>query len=101
MRFNKNSFDLLLISFVFYPRNSLEKKTENSGVLLNCMALLEILPTSSLVELHYFQLAFLENCVFKKQKKSIKDQRKSIKDQRKFPLNAFFKVFANSYNSQG
>ena len=37
MRLNKNSFDLLLISFVFYIRNSLEKQTENSGVLLNCI----------------------------------------------------------------
>ena len=30
------SFNLLLISFVFYVRNYLEKQTENSGVLLNC-----------------------------------------------------------------
>ena len=29
----------------------------------------------SLVKLHYFQFAFLENCVYKKQKKSIKNQR--------------------------
>ena len=35
MCFNKNSFDLLLISFAFYIRNSLEKQTENSEVLLN------------------------------------------------------------------
>ena len=33
--FEINSFDLLLISFVFCIRNSLEKQTENSGVLLN------------------------------------------------------------------
>ena len=38
MRFNKNSFELLLISFVFYIRNSLEKQTENYGVLLNWLA---------------------------------------------------------------
>ena len=37
MRLNKNSSDLLLISLVFLcRRNSLEKHTENSGVLLNC-----------------------------------------------------------------
>ena len=36
MCLNKNSFDILLISFVFYVHNSLEKQTENSGVLLNC-----------------------------------------------------------------
>ena len=42
----------------------------------------------SLVKLHYFQFAFLENCVYKKQKKSIKDQRNFCSD-------AFFKVFAN------
>ena len=36
MCLNKNSFDLCLISFVFYARNSLKKQTENSGVLLNC-----------------------------------------------------------------
>ena len=42
----------------------------------------------SLVKLHYFQLAFLENCVHKKQKKSIKYQRN-------FCSNAIFKVFAN------
>ena len=35
MRLNKNSFDPLLIFFVFYTRNSLEKQTENSGILLN------------------------------------------------------------------
>ena len=35
MCFNKNSFGLLLIYFVFYIRNSLEKRIENSGVLLN------------------------------------------------------------------
>ena len=35
---NKNSFDLLLICFVFHIRNSLEKQTENSGVLLNSHA---------------------------------------------------------------
>ena len=37
--FEQNSFDLLLISFVFYICNSLEKQTENSGVLLNCLNL--------------------------------------------------------------
>ena len=37
MCLNKNTFDLLSISFVFYIRNSLEKQTENSGVLLNCL----------------------------------------------------------------
>ena len=42
----------------------------------------------SLVKLHYFQFPFLENCVHKKQKKSIKDQRK-------FCSNTLFKVFAN------
>ena len=36
MCLNKNSFDLLLISFVFYIRYSLERQTKNSGVLLNC-----------------------------------------------------------------
>ena len=36
MCLNRNSFDLLLISFVFYVRNSLEKWAKNSGVLLNC-----------------------------------------------------------------
>ena len=44
---------------------------------------------ASLVKLHYFQLAFLENCEYKKQKKSIKDQKN-------FCLNMFYKVFANS-----
>ena len=39
-------------------------------------------------KLHYFQFAFLENCVYKKQKKSIKDQRN-------FCSNTFFNVFAN------
>ena len=38
-----------------------------------------------LVKLHYFQLTFLENCVCKKQKKSIKDERN-------FCSNTFFKV---------
>ena len=42
----------------------------------------------SLVKLHYFQLTFLENCVYKKQKKSIKDQKN-------FYSNTFFKVFTN------
>ena len=37
MCLNKNSFKLLLISFVFNVRNSLEKWTENSRVLLNCI----------------------------------------------------------------
>ena len=37
----------------------------------------------------YFQLTFLENCVYKIQKKSIKDQRN-------FCSNMLFKVFANS-----
>ena len=36
-----------------------------------------------------FQFAFLEDCVYKKQKKSIKDQRN-------FCSNTFFKVLANS-----
>ena len=35
MCLKKTSFHLLLISFVFYTHNSLEKWTENSGVLLN------------------------------------------------------------------
>ena len=35
MCLNKDSFDLLLISFVFYTHNTLEKQTENSGILLN------------------------------------------------------------------
>ena len=43
---------------------------------------------SSLVKLHSFQFTFLENCVHKKQKKSIKKQRD-------FCSNSFFKVFAN------
>ena len=43
---------------------------------------------TSLVKLHYFQFAFLENCVYKKQKKSIKDQRILCS-------NTFFNVFAN------
>ena len=38
----------------------------------------------SLVKLHYFQFAFLENCVYKINKK------KSIKDLRNFCSNAFF-----------
>ena len=33
MCLNKNFFDLLLISFVFYTHNSLEKRAKNSGVL--------------------------------------------------------------------
>ena len=44
---------------------------------------------NDLVKLHYFQFAFLENCVI------YKKQKKSIKDQRNFCSNAFFKVFAN------
>ena len=44
--------------------------------------------TYSLVKLHYFQLAFLENCVYK-------NQKKSIKDERNFCSNTFLKVFAN------
>ena len=43
MCLNKNSFDFLLISFVFYMCNSLEKQAENGGVLLknwmNCYLL--------------------------------------------------------------
>ena len=35
MCLKKISYNLLTISFVFYVRNSLEKQTENSGVLLN------------------------------------------------------------------
>ena len=42
----------------------------------------------SLVKLYYFKFAFLENCTYKKQKKSIKDQRK-------FCSNIFFKVLDN------
>ena len=45
-------------------------------------------PSISLVKLHYFQFAFLENCVYKKQKKSIKDQRNLCS-------NTFFNVFIN------
>ena len=45
---------------------------------------------NSLVKLHYFHFAFLENCVYEKQKKSIKDQRH-------FCSNTFFKVFANYF----
>ena len=44
--------------------------------------------SGSLVKLHYFQFAFLENYVYKKQKKSIKDLRS-------FCSNTFFIVFAN------
>ena len=44
--------------------------------------------TCSLVKLHYFQFAFLENFVYKEQKKSMKDQRNICSY-------AFFKVFAN------
>ena len=43
---------------------------------------------ASLVKLLHFQPCFLENCVYKKEKKSIKDQRN-------FCSNIFFKVFAN------
>ena len=50
----------------------------------NCQNYLSV----SLVKLHYFQFAFLENCIYKKQKKSIKDQRN-------FCSNTIFKVFAN------
>ena len=46
----------------------------------------------SLVKLHYFQFAFLENWAYKK-------QEKSIKDQRNFFSNTFFKVFANSVSA--
>ena len=46
----------------------------------------------SLVKFHYFQLAFLENCLYKKQKKSKKDQRN-------FCSNTFLKVFANSVSA--
>ena len=46
----------------------------------------------SLVKLHYFKLAFLENCVCKKQKKLIKDQTN-------FCSNTLFKVFANSVSA--
>ena len=49
----------------------------------------QITDNDSLVKLHYFQLTFLENCVYKKKKKSIKDQKN-------FYSNTFFKVFANS-----
>ena len=35
--FGKNSFDFLLIYFVFYMCNSLEKQAENGGVILNRM----------------------------------------------------------------
>ena len=43
MGLNKNFFDLLLISFVFYLCNSLEKRPENSGVLLNWLCVLLML----------------------------------------------------------
>ena len=46
----------------------------------------------SLVKLHYFQLAFLENCVHKKQKESILYQRN-------FCSKTIFKVFANSVSA--
>ena len=36
------------------------------------LKMLNISHTDSLVKLHYFQFAFLENCVYKKQKKSIR-----------------------------
>ena len=42
----------------------------------------------SLVKLHYFQFAFLENWVYK-------NQKKSIKDERNFCSNIFYKVLAN------
>ena len=35
MSLKKNSFDIFLISFVFYTSNSLEEGAENSRVLLN------------------------------------------------------------------
>ena len=38
MCLNKNSFDLLLISIVFYTHNSLANQAENKGVLLNCLS---------------------------------------------------------------
>ena len=41
MCLNKNFFNLLLISFVFYISNSLEKRTESSGVLLTVYKTME------------------------------------------------------------
>ena len=46
--------------------------------------------TYSLVKLHYSQFTFLETCIYKKQKKSIKDQRN-------FCSSTSFKVFANFF----
>ena len=43
MCLNKNSFDLLLLSIVLYIPNYLEKRTENSRVLLNCHNQMQII----------------------------------------------------------
>ena len=45
--FEQKSFDLLLISFVFYLPNSPEKQFEKSGVLLNCILISDRFFTSA------------------------------------------------------
>ena len=72
-----------------------QSRRENRKITVNIKVikwhnenLLVLTHLASLVKLHYFQFAFLENCGYKKQKKSIKDQRN-------FCLNTFFEVFAN------
>ena len=67
-------------------------ETAEDSHLFNVLPIMNLRNTSSLVKLHYFRPGFLENCVHKKQKKSIKDQRI-------FCSNTFFKVIANSVNA--
>ena len=76
---NKQACHVIFFDSLFTTKK--KEKTKNCADQLSLLAI-------SLVKHHYFQLAFLENCIHKKQKKSIKDQRN-------FCSNAFFKVFAN------
>ena len=57
--------------------------------VVNTLFIVKFSLIGSLVKIHYFHFAILENCLYEKQKKSIKDQRN-------FWLNTFFKAFVNS-----
>ena len=79
-------------SFRLEPRKNIVFSTQNATTQV--VPYLQVHPSKqdSLVKFHYFQLAFLENCLYKKQKKSKKDQRN-------FCSNTFLKVFANSVSA--
>ena len=55
MYLNKNSFDVLLIFFLFYTRNSLEKQAENSGVFIFSWSKTRIFAASTITQYFFSQ----------------------------------------------